>query len=183
MIRKTLEGFIGAIVLVALVWGGQWLYYRWTEPPPEAGLFRVLEVVDGDEIIVGHHGKAELVRYIGINAPEVDHPTRGLEPGGQEAAAVNRQLVDGKWVRLELTDEVRDRFDRVLAYVWVPQADGRELMANAEMVARGYARVATFHANQQYAEQFRDLEGQARTTGRGLWSGDSPAGWSKRSYR
>ncbi len=103
MIRKTLEGLIGAIVLLALAWGGQWLYYRWTEPPPEAELFRVLDVIDGDEIIVGYHGQRALVRYIGINAPEVNHPTRGLEPG--EAAAVNRELVGGKWASLELTAE------------------------------------------------------------------------------
>src|SRR5262245_45251915 len=66
-------------------------------------------VVDGDSIHVRIGGRVEKVRYIGMNSPEVNHPTRGEEPGGRAAAALNRTLVSGQHVRLELDVQERDR--------------------------------------------------------------------------
>jgi micrococcal nuclease len=114
----------------------------------------------------------EHIRYIGIDAPETDHPRFGLEPGGHEAAQANRDLVLRKWVRLELDVEKVDSFGRLLAYVWVHQPDGSEVMANAEMVWRGHARVRTRGPNTKYESYFRDLQTQARDKGLGLWSSE-----------
>jgi micrococcal nuclease len=96
----------------------------------------VVHVVDGDTIHVELDGRIEKVRYIGVNAPEIHHPTKGEEPGGREAREVNRRLVEGKAVRLELDVRERDRNSRLLAYVFV---DGT--MVNAELVRLGYAQV------------------------------------------
>jgi micrococcal nuclease len=123
----------------------------------------VVRVVDGDTIHVQLGDRVEKVRYIGMNTPETHHPSRGEEPGGREATEVNRQLVDGQRVRLELDAQVPD--GRVLAYVWVGN-----VMVNAELVRRGYAQVMTIPPNVKHAELFVRLQREAREAGRGLWA-------------
>ncbi len=124
----------------------------------------VVRVVDGDTIHVRMGTRLEKVRYIGVNTPELHHPTKGEEPGGREAATVNRQLAAGKRVRLELDVQESDRYGRLLAYVWVG-----EMMVNAELVRRGYAQVMTVPPNVRYQELFLKLQRDAREAGRGLW--------------
>ena len=131
-------------------------------PSPKKSL--VVRVVDGDTIYVRIGERVEKVRYIGVNAPEIHHPQKGEEPGGREAMAVNRRLVEGKSVRLELDVQSRDRYGRLLAYVWVG-----ETMINAELVRRGYAQVMTVPPNVRYQELFLKLQRGAREARRGLW--------------
>ncbi|MBI4246701.1 MAG: thermonuclease family protein [Candidatus Rokubacteria bacterium] len=125
----------------------------------------VVRVVDGDTIQVRIGDRVEKVRYIGVNTPEVHHPTRGKEPGGSEATEVNRALVQGQRVGLELDVRERDRYGRLLAYVWVG-----DLMINAELVRRGYAQVMTVPPNVRYQALFVELQREARGAGRGLWA-------------
>ena len=125
----------------------------------------VVRVVDGDTIRVDLGGHMEKVRYIGMDTPEIHHPTRGEEPGGRAAAAVNRRLVECKTVRLELDVRQRDRFGRLLAYVYVG-----EMMVNAELVRLGYAQVMTVPPNVKHASLFVTLQREAREAGRGLWA-------------
>ena len=124
----------------------------------------VVRVVDGDTITVRLGDRVESVRYIGVNTPEVHHPKRGEEPGGREASAVNRQLVTGKQVRLELDVQVRDRYGRMLAYVWIG-----DVMINAELVRLGYAQVMTIPPNVRHQALFVKLQRDAREARRGLW--------------
>ena len=124
----------------------------------------VVRVVDGDTIYVQLADRVEKIRYIGVDAPELHHPLKGEEPGGREAAAVNRRLVAGRHVRLELDVRTRDRYGRLLAYVWVG-----DTMINAELVRRGYAQVMTVPPNVKYQEMFVTLQRQARDAHRGLW--------------
>ncbi|MBI3638041.1 MAG: thermonuclease family protein [Candidatus Rokubacteria bacterium] len=125
----------------------------------------VVRVVDGDTIHVRVGDRIEKVRYIGVNAPELHHPTKGEEPGGREAAAVNRGLIEDKHVRLELDVSARDRYGRLLAYVWVG-----DMMVNAELVRRGYAQVMTVPPNVRHQALFVKLQREAREAGRGLWA-------------
>ncbi|HSE92712.1 MAG TPA: thermonuclease family protein [Methylomirabilota bacterium] len=124
----------------------------------------VVRVVDGDTIHVRVGGRVEKVRYIGVDTPEIRHPQRGEEPGGREAMALNRRLVEGKTVRLELDVRSRDRHGRLLAYVWVG-----ETMINAELVRQGYAQVMTVPPNVRHQDLFLRLQRAARHEGRGLW--------------
>ncbi len=124
----------------------------------------VLRVVDGDTIYVTVDGRTEKVRYIGMDAPETHHPTKGKQPGGPEVTAVNRRLVENKEVRLELDVQQRDRYRRLLAYVYVG-----DLMVNAEMLRLGYAQLMTVPPNVQYTSLFVRLQRDAREAGRGLW--------------
>ena len=131
----------------------------------------VVRIVDGDTIQVRLGERVEEVRYIGVNTPEVHHPSKGEEPGGREAAVVNRELVNGRRVRLELDAQSRDRYGRLLAYVWVD-----ETMVNAELVRRGFAQVMTVPPNVRHQSLFLRLQREARAAGRGLWGETAPTG-------
>ena len=95
---------------------------------------------------------------------ETKHPTRGKEPCGPAASAANRRLVEGKTVRLALDVQPWDRYQRLLAYVYVGA-----LMVNAELVRQGSAQVATCPPNVRYADHFRQLQRDARPAGVGCW--------------
>jgi micrococcal nuclease len=146
-----------ALVLATTAPGG-------AQPPAGGPQGDVVRIVDGDTIHVRLGGRLEKVRYIGIDTPETRHPGLGEQPGGRAATAVNRELVGGKRVRLELDVQERDRYGRLLAYVWVG-----DLMINAELVRRGYAQVLTVPPNLRHQELFLALQRDARRAGRGLW--------------
>ncbi len=129
----------------------------------------VIRIVDGDTIHVRVGERLEKVRYIGVNTPELHHPRKGEEPGGRAAAAVNRDLLSGRRVRLELDAQSRDRYGRLLAYVWVD-----DIMVNAELVRRGFAQVMTVPPNVRHQALFLKLQREAREAGRGLWAEPAP---------
>lgn len=136
---------------------------------PRACRGRVVWVVDGDTIHVRVGPRLEKVRYIGVNAPEIPHPeARGWREGGARAFALNRRLVARQTARLELDLGRRDTYGRLLAYVWVRRAR-RRLMANAEMIRRGFAQVMTIPPNVKYQELFLKFQREAREARRGLW--------------
>jgi micrococcal nuclease len=128
---------------------------------------RVVRVVDGDTIRVALPSGEEPVRHIGIDTPESVKPGTPVECFAKRASAFNERLVAGERVRLVRDVEERDRYGRLLAYVY-RQRDG--LFVNAELVRRGYATVATFPPNVAHEGEFRRLARRARLSGRGLWS-------------
>src|SRR6185295_15463235 len=71
---------------------------------------------------------------------------------------------------LELDAEHRDRYGRLLAYVWVGPT-----MVNAELVRGGYARALPIPPNLRHARLFAALESAARAARRGLWASHPPA--------
>src|SRR5258706_4066907 len=103
----------------------------------------VIRTVDGDTVWVRLAGGVEKVRYIGIDTPEIHHPTRGEEPGGRAATEINRGLVGDRPVRLEPDLQLRDRYGRLLAYVWVRRADCDEAIGNAELLRPGHPALLT----------------------------------------
>ena len=136
---------------------------------PKALVGRVVSIVDGDTIKVRIGDRTETVRYIGMNAPELHHPTKGEELGGREAGEANRKLVQGQTLRLELDVQERDRYGRLLAYVYFG-----DMMINAELVAQGYAQVMTIPPNVRHQELFLKLQREARLLQLGLWRGTKP---------
>jgi len=128
---------------------------------------RVMRVVDGDTIKVRLGGRVERVRYIGMDTPESVKPGTPVQCFAKKASAENERLVAGREVRLVPDVEQRDRYGRLLAYVY-PASGGP--MVNEVLVRRGYARPLTIPPNVRHAEQFVALAGQAREAGRGLWS-------------
>ena len=134
---------------------------------------RVLRIVDGDTIRVELPSGEEAVRYIGIDTPESVKPGSPVECFAERASALNERLVRGERVRLVRDVEERDRYGRLLAYVYRAR-DG--LFVNAELVRRGYATVATFPPNVAHEREFRRLANRARLSGRGLWAKCEGAG-------
>jgi micrococcal nuclease len=133
---------------------------------PGARTGQVVRVVDGDTIRVRVGDREERVRYIGVDTPESARPGTPVECFARRAAAENARLVDGRRVRLEPDAEARDRYGRLLAYVFRVE-DGR--MVNESLVRGGYAVPLTIAPNDRYAERFEHAAGEARGSRRGLW--------------
>lgn len=130
----------------------------------EPGQAYVSKVVDGDTIDVLIDGRAETVRYLGIDTPE-----RG-QPGYKAATEANRQLL-GKGPLTLVADETdRDRYGRLLRYVY--REDGAFI--NREMVAQGWAQPVEYRPDVAHADELRAAAVDAAKNGRGFWSGTSP---------
>ena len=157
----------GAIAVSALLFAGV-VAVPALAAPRSSREATVIRVEDGDTIDVRLGDRVERVRYIGMDAPEVPHYGVGGERGAAVAAQLNETLVGSGRVSLEFDRERRDRYGRLLAYVWVGDA-----MINIEMVRRGYARALTIRPNVRYERWFASAEAEARTSRLGLWaSGD-----------
>jgi micrococcal nuclease len=125
---------------------------------------RCIRVVDGDTIVVDLGGRRERVRLIGIDTPETVHPQKPVEYFGKEASEFTRRMVEGKEVTLKFDWQQRDKYKRLLAYVYL--LDGTFL--NAEIVKQGYGFAYTRYPF-KYMEEFRRHENEARGKNRGLW--------------
>ncbi len=125
----------------------------------------VVRAVDGDTIKVREAGgRVETVRLLGVDTPEVHHPTKPVQCFGPEAAAFTAARLTGRPVRLEDDVERHDRYGRRLAYVIV---DGRRF--DDELLRLGYARLLVIAPNGSHARTMLDEELEARRAGRGLW--------------
>jgi micrococcal nuclease len=122
---------------------------------------RVTRVVDGDTVRLDGLGS---VRLIGIDTPEV---FGARECFGREASAfAKRSLAPGAPVRYRLGAEQRDRYGRLLAYVYLP--DGR--LFNELLAERGYATPLTIPPNDDLADRFVAAARRARERHLGLWA-------------
>ncbi|HZO35891.1 MAG TPA: thermonuclease family protein [Solirubrobacteraceae bacterium] len=126
----------------------------------------VVRVIDGDTITVRVGGRVERVRYIGVDTPESVKPDTPVQCFAEAAHAFNARLVAKRRVRLVTDAERRDRYGRLLAYVY---RDDDGLLVNAELVRRGYAQTLTIPPNVRFASRFRTLARRARAAGTGLW--------------
>lgn len=122
------------------------------------GNVRVDRVIDGDTIMVSGRQR---VRYVGVNTPEVGDDPQYFGP---EAAIFNEQLVEGRKVYLEKDVSEKDRFGRLLRFVY---AGG--ILVNAELVREGYARAKVYPPDTRHAQCFAALEREAREGKRGIW--------------
>ncbi|EEL31073.1 hypothetical protein COO14_21560 [Bacillus toyonensis] len=128
----------------------------------------ILEHIDGDTLRVKlANGKVEVVRFLCIDTPEVHHPRLGLQPFGLEGAAFTAKYAPvGKEVELEMDVGERDKFTRLVVYVWV---EGQLL--NRMLVERGLARVAyIYQPNKKYVDYLGKTQKKAQKDKRGIWS-------------
>lgn len=129
-----------------------------SQPEKDYEVALVTRVIDGDTIIVLLNGKEEKVRLIGIDTPE-----RG-RPYFYEATKKTAELVLGKKVKLVKDVSERDRYGRLLRYVYVGN-----LFVNAELVRQGFAMVYTYPPDVKFSEYFLKLQQEARKAKQGLW--------------
>lgn len=128
---------------------------------------QVVSISDGDTIVVDLFGKSETVRLIGVDTPETHHPSRPVQCFGVAATKFTTELIGDSSVRLELdpTNTNRDRYDRLLRYVYLE--DGR--LVNAEIIKQGYGFAYLSFPFTKQAE-FELYELQAEINSLGLWN-------------
>jgi micrococcal nuclease len=126
---------------------------------------KVTRVIDGDTIEVNINGKTSTVRYIGIDAPEMVDTRTPVQHLGKESLDKNRELADGKVVRLEKDISETDKYGRLLRYVYVGS-----LFINAELVRLGYASAISYPPDIKYQDKFLELQKLAREAKLGLWN-------------
>ncbi len=156
-------GFVVVIFIVALLTSKNSLQHIDIHDNPfydDPEMF-VTNVIDGDTIeIIG----GDRVRYIGIDTPEIDYLAEEYECFAEEALERNRELVEGTHVRLERDTSNRDRYDRLLRYVYVD-----DVFINETLVREGYARAVSYPPDTKYYELFEEAEQEAREHERGMW--------------
>ncbi len=122
---------------------------------------RVVFVYDGDTIKLDN---GERVRYLGIDTPEMNYKKPPPERFAEQAKIFNEQLVAQKKVRLEFDAQKRDKYNRLLAYVYVD-----DIFVNAEILKQGYGKVYIIPPNVKYADEFLALQREARAGKKGIW--------------
>ncbi len=129
---------------------------------PSSSLAFVSRVIDGDTIQID---TGEKVRYIGMNTPETVDPRKPVECFGKEASAYNKNLVLNKKVKLVKDISDKDKYGRLLRYVYLE--DGT--FVNLKLVSYGYAYADTVPPNVVHASDFVKAQNQARQANLGLW--------------
>jgi micrococcal nuclease len=148
-------GWVLAVLLGLAFWGA---------PPSAAESVRVKYINDGDTVQLAD-GRS--VRYIGVNAPEIDHARQAAQPFGWEARALNAQLVAHQTVRLEYDVERLDDYGRSLAYVFL--RDGS--LVNEKLLQSGLAFCLFKLPNLKYENRLLAAQRAAMQAERGLWKG------------
>ena len=127
--------------------------------------YEVIRVVDGDTFVIEYEGAQEKVRLIGVDTPESVHPNKEKNTEfGNEVSSYSKEQLTGKKVALEFDVEKRDKYGRLLAYVYL---DGQ--MYNKILLEKGYAKIATYPPNVKYVDDFTKIQKQAREDKQGLW--------------
>ena len=162
--------FISAVMLVAgLAVAG-----------PVSDSVKVIRVVDGDTLKVELAGRKESVRLIGIDTPESKANKKAKKDAGRSnqdvktivslgkaATEFTKSIIKpGDWVTIEQDVQARDRYGRILAYVYLKSGK----MLNEEIIAAGYASVMTIPPNIRHQERFLRAYRAAREGGLGLWA-------------
>lgn len=124
-------------------------------------LYKVVRVIDGDTIELENE---ERIRYIGIDTPETVDPRKSVQCFGVEASKKNKELTEGKLVRLEKDITDRDKYNRLLRYVWVG-----DTFVNLELVKQGFAQSYSYPPDIKYQNQFVQAQREAREAKVGLW--------------
>jgi len=125
----------------------------------------VARVIDGDTIEVNINGKLRIVRYIGIDTPETKHPYKPVECFGPEASRFNEELVAGRQVLLEKDIIAKDRYGRLLRYLWIEGVG----LVNQILVENGFAKVSIYPPNVKFETLLITAEAFAEAEGKGLW--------------
>ncbi len=172
-ISKKRYVHISVIALLLLYGGFQISNYREVKPRREKIVdshtpYEVVKVVDGDTFEVRIGGNIEKVRMIGVDTPETVDPRKEVQCFGKEASLKTKELLLKKVVYLhsDPTQSVRDRYGRILAYVYY-----NDLFINKYLIEEGYAHEYTYNIPYTYQRDFKTLERKAREEKRGLWGG------------
>lgn len=162
---------VAAILIVAIFTVVKFSYQT---QQSQDGMVRatVLYVVDGDTVDVDLNGAKERVRLIGVDAPEsVSAEESENSVYGELASEYTREhLKEGTVVYLTFDSEKRDRYDRLLAYVWLEDAlDNTDHLFQKQLVEDGYAMAVSYEPNTLYRHVLEQSMSEAIMERNGLW--------------
>ena len=123
--------------------------------------YKVIRVIDGDTVELKN---GERLRYNDIDTPETVHPSKPIECYGPEASAKNEELVEGKIILVEFGNPRKDKYGRLLGYVYVD-----DVFVNAELVKGGYAEVNSYGNPGSKIDELINIERDAKRQSVGLW--------------
>lgn len=131
------------------------------------GAYKVVRVVDGDTIIIKKDEEKVRVRLIGIDTPESVHKDkRKNTKKGKLASEYTKRLLKNQEVYLEYDEELKDKYDRTLAYVYLSD---KETMVNKLILQNGYAKAIKIKPNIKYYDEFYKIYKQAKADKIGIW--------------
>ena len=177
--KKKLQSILASVVILLIIFvldktgviniqnntEGNDAYVNISNVNTDENLYEVVRVVDGDTFVINYNGNNEKVRLIGVDTPESVHPDSNKNTkDGITASEYTKSMLSGKYVSLELDVQERDKYGRILAYVYL---DGQ--MYNKMLLKEGYAKVAIFPPNVKYVEEFKNLQEEAIKNKVGLW--------------
>ncbi|HEY1741414.1 MAG TPA: thermonuclease family protein [Acidimicrobiia bacterium] len=121
--------------------------------------------VDGDTVVVRYaNGRSDKVRILGVDTPETHKPGTPVQCYGPEASRYTQRMLVGRTVRLELDQVTRDKYGRLLAYIYL---DGKRF--DDDLLRLGYGRLLIIPPNGVYARAMLAAELEAERAHRGLW--------------
>ncbi len=126
----------------------------------------IIKVIDGDTVEID---KGIKVRLLGIDTPETKDPRRPVGCFGKEAAAETNRLLEGNIVILEKDVSDKDKYKRLLRYIYLPLESGQVLFVNDYLIREGFAKALNYPPDVKYNEQLREAESKAKEFKKGMW--------------
>ncbi|MBW3612334.1 MAG: thermonuclease family protein [Chloroflexi bacterium] len=172
-----LAGIVGVLLLAAVLVAAVAMPTAAPDAAPAdaSELVTVVRIVDGDTVLVEIDGRVERVRYVGIDAPELESTDggRAADCFGPEARHRHVELVAGRQLRMERDRSDRDRFDRLLRHARV-EIDGEWRHVGELLVAEGAAHARSYPPDTSLDGRLADAERRARDADAGLWGACGP---------
>jgi micrococcal nuclease len=127
---------------------------------------KITKVIDGDTMDVSIDGKEDKIRLLLVDTPETHDPDKPVQQFGPEATKFATDTLEGKDVKLEKDVSDRDKYGRLLVYLWLG-----DKMFNEMLLEKGFARVAyVYPPNTKYVNEFRKIQEKPQQSGIGIWS-------------
>lgn len=169
--RSQQKKLISALIALIVIFAGNYFIESpqidsITTGSVDPGFYRVVEVSDGDTIVVDMNSTEERIRMIGVDTPETSHPSKPVQCFAKAATGFTKNLVGNQAVRLESdpTNSNRDRYSRLLRYVYLK--DGT--LVNAEIIRNGYGFAYTSFPFEK-KNHFKKYQQKAEQRNIGLW--------------
>jgi len=127
--------------------------------------------VDGDTAKVILNDEVITVRFLAVDTPETNHPTKGKEPFGLEAKEYTcKSLTKAKKIEIEYdkNSDKLDKYDRHLVWLWVD-----DYLLQDNLVKEGLAEVAYLYGDYKYTSTLEDHQVLAKLSKKGIWSDKS----------
>ena len=158
---------LGAALLLVQAWLSPTLQPE-NQQEEVGALSRVVRIVDGDTVVIDRNNATETIRLIGVDTPELHHPTKPVQCFAREAAAYLTSLLKDRTVRVvsDPSQDARDKYGRTLAYLY--RDDG--LFINKALIEEGYGYEYTYEIPYVYQKEFKAAQTYARKHQKGLWA-------------